>query len=360
MRFAIGADAPATFSDRAQTQFTTVAANNGILSTDTLRSYSGNRLALVQRYAQIVGTKYSMIFFIVPDSTNYYFRGITSGLGKTDCWSFDMINSGLPTASIYPAITKYKLPDFDQTICSSFQCSEKVLTVGQYVNRNNYIDVNNNLVTFPTTEGAIAASSSMGPTRDGRIKPDVTSTGEVTMSCLKLSSQAWFLANQPFKLAQGGMHIRDGGTSSSAPAVAGIIALYLQSNPAAGWQDIRNRVMLCAVQDNFTGTTIPNNTWGYGKADAMEVLTGCNALSVGETTDRRISIFPNPASSLLNVDFGGIRIKTIKIMNVLAQEVKSYTLNDDKIVLDISALPAGFYILSAEGNQELTTRFIKE
>jgi subtilisin family serine protease len=360
MKFSIGADVPATFTDRAQSAFTTVALNNGMLSTDTLKSYSGNRLALIQRYAQIIGNKYSMIFFIVPDSTTYYFRGITTGTGKIDCWSFDMINSGLPTASIYPGISKYKLPDFDQTICSSFQCSPKVLTVGQYVNRNNYMDVNNNLVTFPTTEGAIAASSSMGPTRDGRTKPDITSTGEVTMSCLKLSSQAWFLANQPFKLAQGGKHIRDGGTSSSAPAVAGIIALYLQKNPTATWQDIRNRVMLCSVQDNFTGTNIPNNTWGYGKADALAVLTGCNALSVQEMAANSVSIYPNPATNTLNVDFAELQVESVKITNALGQELKSYPVNGNKVTLDISGLPHGLYILSTDGSQPITKRFVKE
>jgi subtilisin family serine protease len=359
MRFALGCDIPGTWENRAQSNFTSIAANNGIFTVDTLFSYNGNKLATVQKFAQIIDNKYSFIFNIIPDSAAFYFSAMTTGNAKVDCWSFDMIASGIPTPLVYPAITKYKSPDFNQTICSSFQCSDKVITVGQYVNRNNYIDVNNNLVTFPTTEGAHAVSSSYGPTRDGRVKPDICSTGEVTLSCLKLSSQAWFLANQPFKLAQGGMHIRDGGTSSAAPAVAGMIALIMQKDSSIGWQDIRNRVLLCSKQDSFTGTNLPDNTWGFGKADAFSAIVGCNALSISETqTDAAIHLYPNPTEDFLTIESPDQKINTISIINLLGETIAIRALNSKQIY--VGDLAAGVYIISIDNLSKTKLKFIKQ
>lgn len=302
VRFTLGADKiTPLFQDRAELPWTNIFANKGILSTDTLRSYNGNRIATVQRYGQLIGSRYSMIYFVIPDSTTYYFRLESSGNGKFDLWSFDMISNGLPVPAAYPSIVNYQTPDFTQNICSGFQNSDVVLCIGQYINRNNYVDFNGNLQTFPTTEGMLASSSSRGPTRDGRTKPDITSTGEVTLASLKLSSRSWFIANQPYKLAQGGYHIRDGGTSSAAPAVAGAIALYLQQNPNANWQDIRNRVLFCSKTDNFTGINLPDNNWGHGKFDAFTMFTGCTALGIKETALPDFTLYPNPASDLLTV-----------------------------------------------------------
>lgn len=355
LQFGIGANEVVTFNDRGILPFTDVIVNDGILSTDTLYSYSGNRLALVQRFSQIIDDRFSMIFFITPDSGSCYFRAVTAGTGTTDCWSFDMLASGLP-----PGTTKYAFPDFNQTICSSFQCSDIVITTGQYVNRNNYVDVNNNLQTFPLTEGALAASSSHGPTRDGRTKPDITSTGEYTMAPLQLSAQAWFLANQPFKLAKGGKHIRDGGTSSAAPAISGIIALYLQKNPNADWQDIRNRILLCSNQDAFTGAT-PNNGWGHGKADAFKAITGCVALGVNESINKNdFQIWPNPAATELNIDAGDMNVHDLTVINILGQEIMHFEMKNATAKFKISKLSTGIYFIRINSDVTLVKRFIKE
>lgn len=349
VQFTLGADQSTPyFEDRGQQPWSTISNHLGILGVDTLWSYNGNRLAIYQTYGQLIGSRYSMTYVVIPDSTTYFFRLMSKGTGKLDAWSFELVSTGLPSVSSYPNIVNYQAPDFNQNICSSFQCSDIVICTGQYVNRNNYIDVNGNLQTFPTTEGAIGASSSRGPTRDGRTKPDIASTGEVTLSALKLSSAAWFLANQPYKLAHGGMHIRDGGTSSAAPVVAGSIALYLQKNPTATWVDIRNRVLLCSKTDNFTGTNLPNNIWGHGKLDAFSMITGCVALAVDEIKSNDFIAYPNPAKDNLTVQFSeNANIQSVEIYNTLGQEIKKIsTLNNSlSVQIDVKELSKGLYII---------------
>ncbi|MBK9638798.1 MAG: S8 family peptidase [Bacteroidetes bacterium] len=363
VQFTLGADQSTPyFEDRGQKSWKNISNFLGILGVDTLRSYTGNQLAIYQTYGQLIGNRYSMTYVIIPDSTTYFFRLMSKGIGKFDSWSFELVSSGLPSAAIYPPIVNYQLPDFNQNICSSFQCSDVVLCVGQYVSRNNYIDVNGNLQTLAITEGALGASSSRGPTRDGRTKPDITATGEVTMSALKLSSAAWFLANQPFKLAQGGMHIRDGGTSSAAPAVAGSIALYLQKNPTATWVDIRNRVLLCSKSDNFTGTNLPNNNWGHGKLDAFNMMIGCNALPVQETSNNNFLIYPNPANEYFTIQLGENRnAKTVELYNTLGQNVYSInvTRSDTSILIQSEKIQKGIYVVIVRfENQEPSTKTI--
>ena len=345
LAFTIGADAvnPA-FTYRGRLPWTTILNHLNQLKTDTLYSPSGNRIAIIESYGQLINDRYSLIFSITPDSASYHYRLMSSGTGLFDLWSFEMISNGLPPPNIFPEISDYVLPDLDQNICSSFQCSDVVLCVGQYVNRNNYVDVNGNLQTFNTTEGQLAASSSRGPTRDNRTKPDITSTGEVTLASLKLSSAPWFIANQPFKVAQGGMHIRDGGTSSAAPAVAGGIALLLQAQPNAAWTDIRNSVLFSSRRDNFTGFLLPDNRWGHGKFDAFALMT---PTALAEHQTELLDVFPNPAHDYITIKFDDSPLsRHIELIEPTGRRIKKFNVgkNELQIQIQISDLEPGIYL----------------
>ena len=360
VKFSLGSDAlnPIYFNV-AQDQWMGINGNVGVLRNDSLMSFTGNRLARYQTYGQLIGNKYSFIFYILPDSTFNYFRLMSTGNGKFDVWSFDMIDYGLPAPGTYPNISNYVLPDYNKTICSSFQASDKVITVGQYVNRNNYIDYNGNLQTFPTTEGALAVSSSKGPTRDGRLKPDITSTGEYTMSALPASAQAWFIANQPFKLAYDGKHIRDGGTSSAAPVVAGVAALYFEAFPNASWQDVKNKIMYCSKADQFTGSNLPNNNWGHGKLDAMLVMTGCSAAGTTSLNNLNFSCYPNPSRDIIHLNFKTAAKRTIEIYSVLGTCLNKFETSIQENEITVSKYENGVYFLQiTEGNQTQTEKLI--
>lgn len=351
LNFSVGNHTSApNVTDRGFSAWHNVASTVGILTNDSIMNANGDRLARIQRYATLIGGTYDLMYMIIPDSAGYWFSINSAGTGMFNIWSFDMISAGLPVDTVYPAIVKYASPDFDQTICSSFQCSDKVITVGQYINRNNYIDVNGNVQTFATVEGALGASSSHGPTRDNRIKPDITSTGEQTLSCLRTQSWAWFLANQPYKLAQGGMHIRDGGTSSAAPAIAGIAALYLQKYPTATSAVVKDHILYCAVQDSFTGTALPDNYWGYGKADALAALSNCAITGVNTVhVNTELHVYPNPALNSITVS-GMKNAGYIDVYNNTGSLVRRVNVQggDGSVIIQRNGLPAGLYLLRSE------------
>lgn len=126
--------------------------------------------------------------------------------------------------------------------------------------------------------GAISASdpgndtieyySSRGPTADNRVKPDVTG-----IDCVQVTANGGFFS--PFC-----------GSSAAAPHIAALAALLLSCNPVlqAGYgaslapatarTTLHDALLTSAVA---LGTGLPNNTYGYGRADAVaaESPAGC-------------------------------------------------------------------------------------
>jgi len=115
---------------------------------------------------------------------------------------------------------------------------------------------------------AIAIFSSRGPvTVDGstRLKPNISAPGVSVRSCIN--------GNNAFASWDG--------TSMAGPHVAGLVALLISANPElAGEVDkIEDIIEQTAVPKttaencgSVPGTTIPNNTFGYGRIDALAAV----------------------------------------------------------------------------------------
>lgn len=134
------------------------------------------------------------------------------------------------------------------------------------------------------TDGRRTSFSGVGPTIDGRIKPDVMAPGQNIISAYS----SYFIMNPKnagAPLASDVRHFQyngrtyawnaNGGTSMSSPVVAGAIALWLQAYPHLTPQDCLEVFRKTCTQYD-TSLSYPNNWYGYGEiniyAGLKEVL----------------------------------------------------------------------------------------
>lgn len=366
LQFTIGADQTTpNYAFRGSLPYTTIQQQLGVLHTDTLYSTDSNRIAIIMSYGDLIGGQYGMFYQVTADSA-YNWRIQTTGTGSWDGYTFDWIHSSLiPSAAAYPPVADYRSPDLTQNMCSGFQCSDKTITVAQYTNMNSYTDYTNTVQSFSTVTGQLHPTSSWGPTRDGRQKPDVAASGEWIFGPLIVSSQPWFIQNQPFKIPPTGQHLRGNGTSAASAVVSGIVALYLEKYPFANWQQIKNAVINCSFTDNFTGVSLPNNRWGHGKTDAFSMLTNCGVTALEEQNllNENILCSPNPSSDLITLYFpelksnGQLNIYDTQGRLVLSKNLKS---GNKTHIENISHLNSGIYNLQITGsNQSSSGRLIR-
>ena len=152
--------------------------------------------------------------------------------------------------------------------------SDAVISVGAYATRldlDAYDGYHINVSDFAT--GSIRASSSMGPTRDGRVKPDITAPGELIVAPFNRYAQIP-LGYAVYDTIQWNGYTEKyaaiAGTSMASPMVTGIIALWMQHNPSLGIAELRNIIHTTAHNDRFTGHVVdqPSNICGHGKVNA--------------------------------------------------------------------------------------------
>lgn len=305
------------------------APGTGIIVNRNLFT-STSLLGQISIQATLDDNRYHVEFLVTPANTSHYWRLQTTGSGKFDLWSSSaLIGSADMTSYIRTGDTanpqifiqypNYRHPDTLQTIVSSWQCSDKVITVGNYSNRAGYFDrdsVYRDMTEAPFNEipGKRFATSSFGPTRDSRLKPDVMATGSTTICTgdagyIALATSA---ANRK-KVSVTVKHIRNGGTSMASPVVAGIAALYLEQHPTATYDEIKEVITCTAFSDNFTGST-PNTEYGHGKVNGFAAITassGCITFGAKDTACINYN-------SLANVDSGGCVAKVYGCMDTAA------------------------------------------
>lgn len=201
--------------------------------------------------------------------------------------------------------------------------SPDVICVGATAYRLGVINHEGKYVEFDDgKDGERAGMSSVGPTFDGRIKPDVMAPGINVIS----SYSSFYIEEHPNASdASGNMFYYDfngrtytwncnSGTSGSSPAVAGVIALWLEACPTLSPEDVMD-VIAHTSRHNDPTLSYPNNLYGWGEIDAyggLLYLLGADKID-GVTRDPskvRVSVtgegavrlvLPEPAQSAVKV-----------------------------------------------------------
>ncbi|MBI3940531.1 MAG: S8 family serine peptidase [Acidobacteria bacterium] len=174
--------------------------------------------------------------------------------------------------------------DTDYTVGEIGGTAASVITVGAFTTKNEYTNFAGQPVSIPIPAalGEIAPFSSLGPTLDGRVKPDIAAPGNVIISAVQITDEGYDEGGDKFgELVLGpdnsstGRYASQQGTSMASPMTAGIVALMLQARPTLTADQVRSIFDTTGVKDTNTGT-IPqggSNRWGRGKIDAYESVT---------------------------------------------------------------------------------------
>ncbi len=175
-----------------------------------------------------------------------------------------------------------------------------------------------------SSNGLRSGFSSVGPTTDGRIKPDVMAQG----SGVYYASAYTPTAFENFSA----------GTSFACPQVAGVAALLLEAHPSATPALIIDALRKTA--DNFAA---PDNLVGWGTINAQAALTylGTSDSGGNPTLPPAYELqqnYPNPFNPSTTIAFSLPEPSTvaIRVYDVMGQKVR--TLYDGS-----QRLPAGSY-----------------
>jgi serine protease AprX len=162
--------------------------------------------------------------------------------------------------------------------------------------------------------------SSIGPSADGRIKPDVMAKG-----------LAATYANPDGTFATGN------GTSFATPIMAGTVACLWQAAP-----NRTNAEILQIVKQSADRYNNPDAQYGYGIPDFSIALQ--DALSAPGFSSNDFTLYPNPSTGAVHFS---ATAHVVTLYNTLGQEVFSAQATD---TINIESLPAGIYTYVVESD----------
>jgi minor extracellular serine protease Vpr len=258
-----------------------------------------------------------------------------------------------------------------------------MIAVGAYATMNKYVNVNNleqNLEN-EIQVGNILPFSSIGPTLDGRTKPDITAPGFIISSISSFQVQNEFTEEASSADVYADTSPVNGriykfaaekGTSMASPVVAGAVALMLEANPQLNPQQVITILKTTARTDNFTGT-IPStgsNTWGWGKIDIHAAVKAAEVTSLPSTKRPPVllaqsAVYPNPASDVITITLPLNLINkpcSYAVLDLSGKQFATHTITPaHTFTIPVTQLPKGLYLLRITGSTTvITNMFIKQ
>lgn len=184
-----------------------------------------------------------------------------------------------------------------------------------------------------------ASFSSIGPSFDDRIKPDVMAQGESAV--LSTITGAITTAS---------------GTSFSCPIMAGAIASFWQAIPWA-----TNTQVLDFVKQSADRFSMPDAQYGYGIPN-FQIALDLALLSVETVSKSKFSVYPNPAHKQVFVSFPASTAPvSIELYTTIGQKVFAKSILNENESINVEWLDAGVYFYKIQSGTLIQTgKIIKE
>lgn len=179
-----------------------------------------------------------------------------------------------------------------------------------------------------------AGFSSIGPSADGQVKPDIAARG----------LDAWVVSSGSGTLAQSS------GTSFSSPIMAGAVACLRQAHPSASVSEIFD-----AIRQSASQALSPDEFLGFGIPDFCVAHSILTQAGLQEIEALKLSVFPNPVNDMLTINLESEEVEIIELVNLVGQVIGTYKVSG-KTIIDISTIAAGTYTLSIKGESGVSER----
>ena len=316
---------------------------------------------------ELIGTAYGANFILAKtentdSETPAEEDNWIAALEWADSIGVDVTSTSLGYLDFDSSYTSYTWEDMDGNTALITKAADLAVAKGiVFVNSagNEGDNANHNTLVAPAdgdsviTVGSVdylgsrAFYSSVGPTVDGRIKPDIMAMGMGDYVATPYSSSSYIISTI-------------GGTSYSCPIVAGVAAILLSANALLSPMQIRDIFRTTSSNNNN-----PNNLYGWGIVNA---LTAINAV-ITKVDDKNIvdnfyllTSYPNPFNPATNIRYAVPKKSFVKIIiyDILGGEIK--TLVDKEVdiginetVLDGSDLASGIYFVRMLSNSQQKT-----
>jgi subtilisin family serine protease len=190
----------------------------------------------------------------------FRFRCTSATVGRLDGW---FANQGFGRFRPHPLLETARTLGIPATGKAS-------ITVASHVSKNTWDSDDGQQLDGNVLIGRSSPFSSLGPTRDGRWKPDISAPGQYLTAALASNSE---LSTLPERAMVAQKLVTIEGTSMATPVVTGAIALMLQKKPSLTPSQILDLFNQNARRDQQTGPALWTSTYGYGKLDIPALLS---------------------------------------------------------------------------------------
>ncbi|ERP39311.1 S8 family serine peptidase [Chitinivibrio alkaliphilus] len=227
----------------------------------------------------------------------------------------------------------YQRGDTVHTLIDGGGTSPGALTVGAWVSKDSFINTagKKQEVNHPERLFDKAHFTSIGPTIDGRNKPEITAPGHGVVSAYNSfntthTDSSQVVARIPYESRTYSYGVKS-GTSMATPFVSGAAALLLEIDATLSRETILEILYESARRDEYTGPArnASYDSWGAGKIDVAKAIMEAAARKDGSRDEPLLLLdeilWYNNQLFTTSKEIHSVEVYTVKGRRIMKKEV---------------------------------------